>query len=96
MPADLSPSSASSPEREVAPGAEADGPAYAAAVAELEEILAELEGDDPDVDVLTVRVRRAAELIRLCRGRIRGAREEVERVVAELDVPGGQAAEDPF
>lgn len=95
MPADLPPSSASSAEPEPAPDVEADGPAYAAAVAELEEILAELEGDDPDVDVLTVRVRRAAELIRLCRGRIRGARDEVERVVAELDVPGGEGAEEP-
>jgi exodeoxyribonuclease VII small subunit len=62
-----------------------DGVAYADAVAELEEILAELEGDDPDVDVLTVRVRRAAELIRLCRSRINIARDEVERVVASLD-----------
>jgi exodeoxyribonuclease VII small subunit len=62
-----------------------DGVAYADAVAELEEILAELESDDPDVDVLTVRVRRAAELIRLCRSRINVARDEVERVVASLD-----------
>jgi exodeoxyribonuclease VII small subunit len=69
-----------------------DGVAYTDAVAELEEILAELEGDDPDVDVLTVRVRRAAELIRLCRSRINVARDEVERVVASLDdasPPGG-------
>ena len=43
---------------------------YAEAMDELEQILDELEGDDLDVDVLAVRVRRASELIELCRTRI--------------------------
>ena len=55
------------------------------ALAELEGILHELEGDAVDVDHLGERVRRAAELIRLCRGRIDHARMEIEQVVAELD-----------
>ena len=58
---------------------------YAAALAELSEILHELDGDEVDVDVLGGRVRRAAELLRICRGRIASARFEVEQVVAELD-----------
>ena len=58
---------------------------YAEALAELEGILHELEGDAVDVDHLGERVRRAAELIRLCRGRIDHARMEIEQVVAELD-----------
>jgi exodeoxyribonuclease VII small subunit len=58
---------------------------YADALAELEGILHELEGDAVDVDHLGERVRRAAELIRLCRGRIDHARMEIEQVVAELD-----------
>jgi len=62
-----------------------DGVGYAAAVAELEGILAELEGDSVDVDRLGAQVRRAAELIRLCRGRISGARLEIETVVTDLD-----------
>jgi exodeoxyribonuclease VII small subunit len=62
-------------------------PTYAAAVAELETILAELEGDALDVDRLAERVARAAELIRLCRERIAGTRVEVEQIVAELDRP---------
>jgi exodeoxyribonuclease VII small subunit len=64
---------------------------YGEAVAELEEILAELEDDTVDVDVLAQRVRRAAELIRICRARIAGARLEVEQVVAELDAAGTDA-----
>jgi exodeoxyribonuclease VII small subunit len=57
---------------------------YAAALAELESILAEIEDDAVDVDVLAARVRRAAELLRICRDRITAARAEVGQIVAEL------------
>ena len=57
---------------------------YAAALAELEAILAEIEDDAVDVDVLATRVRRAAELLRVCRDRIAAARVEVTQIVAEL------------
>ena len=39
---------------------------YAEAIAELEEILELLDGDDVDVDQLSTHVQRAAELIELC------------------------------
>ena len=58
---------------------------YAEAMRELEQILDELEGDDLDVDVLAVRVRRASELIQLCRGRITRAQADVDRVVTDLE-----------
>jgi exodeoxyribonuclease VII small subunit len=58
---------------------------YAAALAELDDILAELEAEELDVDVLAARVARAAVLVRLCRGRIQAARVEVERIVADLE-----------
>jgi len=58
---------------------------YAAAMTELEAILAELERDAVDVDRLAERVARAALLIRWCRERIGTARLEVERVVAGLE-----------
>ena len=57
---------------------------YAEAVTELESILREIEDVDVDVDVLADRVRRAAELIEWCRGRILAAREAVEDATAEL------------
>ena len=63
------------------------GPApvgYAAALAELESILAELERTDVDVDVLAAQVQRAAQLIGFCRDRIGNARLQIEQVVAEL------------
>jgi exodeoxyribonuclease VII small subunit len=65
---------------------EATGPGigYREALTELEQILRELDADDVDVDVLGAKVRRAAELLHLCRERIVGARFEVEQVVAGL------------
>ena len=57
---------------------------YAAALAELESILAELERADVDVDVLGAQVKRAAELIAFCRDRISNARLHVEQIVADL------------
>ena len=62
-----------------------DEPGYAEAMAELEEILDELEGDALDVDVLAERVRRASELITVCRTRIARAQADVDAIVADLD-----------
>jgi len=59
---------------------------YAEAMTELEGILEELEGDHLDVDVLAERVRRASELIKLCRTRISRAQEDVNRIVTDLEV----------
>jgi len=58
---------------------------YAEALAELEAILMEIEDDAVDVDVLAARVKRAAELLRICRDRITAAKVEVTQIVAELD-----------
>lgn len=75
---------------EIEPGTGSPGEAitYAAALRELEEILLGLERDNVDVDHLAERVRRASELIRLCRERISTAQLQIEQVVTDLD-PGG-------
>ena len=73
---------------------------YAEAISELEDILEELEGDQLDVDVLAERVRRASELVKVCRERIARARADVDAIVAELDefdgaeVDGAEAADE--
>ena len=51
---------------------------------ELSGILAELERDDVDLDVLADRVERAAWLISVCRERIAGTRLRVDELVADL------------
>ena len=58
---------------------------YAEALSELESILDELESDDVDVDVLAEHVKRASELIELCRDRIGKAKLRIEEVVAQID-----------
>jgi exodeoxyribonuclease VII small subunit len=58
---------------------------YAEAMSELEQILDELEGDDLDVDVLAIRVRRASELIAVCRARITRAEDDVAKIVTALE-----------
>ena len=59
---------------------------YADAMRELDGILEELERDDLDVDVLAARVRRAGELITLCRARIARAQSDVGRPELALEV----------
>jgi len=64
---------------------DADALGYADAMAELEGILAELERDDLDVDLLADHVKRASELIALCRTRIARAQSDVDAIVVDLE-----------
>lgn len=58
---------------------------YREAIEELETILRALETDTVDVDDLTARVERSAELIRLCRRKLRHAEASLDRVFDTLD-----------
>ena len=58
---------------------------YHEAIEELETILRALETDAVDVDDLTTRVERSAELIRLCRHKLRHAEASLDRVFDTLD-----------
>ncbi|MFN8049989.1 MAG: exodeoxyribonuclease VII small subunit [Acidimicrobiales bacterium] len=60
-------------------------PGYAAAMAELEGILAQLEDERLDIDDLADHVARAADLVALCRERLDAARMRVTEIVADLD-----------
>jgi exodeoxyribonuclease VII small subunit len=68
------------------------GIGYADAMRELTEILDELERDDLDVDVLAERVKRASELISLCRARIARAQADVDAIVTDLESYDGADA----
>lgn len=62
-----------------------DAPAagYAEALAELDRILADLDRDTVDVDVLANQVARASALIAFCRDRIASARLQVDHVLLD-------------
>ncbi len=59
-------------------------PSYSEAIRELDEILAEIERADVDLDRLAGRVERASELVKLLKARIRDTEVKVTRVVEEL------------
>ena len=63
---------------------------YAAAAAELDAIIAQLDQGIVDVDLLDVRFRRAIEIVEELDRRIRGARERVEELAPRLEAIGGR------
>ena len=69
--------------------AAADGPGFTAAMAELEAILSRIEAEEIDVDALATELRRAAELLEVCRAKIRRAEAEVTQIVQQL-AEGGE------
>lgn len=68
-------------------------PTYAEAMAELEQIVREIESENVDVDQLARRVARAKELITYCKGRLRQTEEEVNKVLEEIET--GAPAHEP-
>ncbi len=61
-------------------------PSFSAAMEELEAILQRIDSDEIDVDRLAEQLRRATELLELCRGKIRKAEVEVSQIVEKLKV----------
>ncbi|MDA8432479.1 MAG: exodeoxyribonuclease VII small subunit [Nitrospiraceae bacterium] len=58
---------------------------YSRALNELEKIIAEIESEETDLDVLSEKVKRAAMLIRLCRQKLRATEEEVKKALSEME-----------
>jgi len=68
--------------------AEADaGIGFGTAIRELEAILAGIEGEEVDLDRLAEELKRAAELLELCRSKIRKAEVEVSQIVQQIESP---------
>ena len=57
---------------------------YREAVERLDEIIAQIENEDADVDELAEQVKEAVELIRLCKAKIDKAETEVKKVVEDF------------
>lgn len=74
----------------VPPSAAVEEPAlgFRQAMAELEGILQRIEGEEIDIDQLAQELRRAAQLLDLCRGKIRKAEVEVTQIVQSLEESG--------
>ncbi len=57
---------------------------YTQAIEELENIVTEIENEDISVDELSAKVKRAAELIRICKAVLYKTEEEVNAVLKEM------------
>ncbi|MCB9014060.1 MAG: exodeoxyribonuclease VII small subunit [Bacteroidales bacterium] len=56
---------------------------YAQAVAEIEDILEQIETGQLDVDELTGKVKRVAFLIKLCKSKLKEADEEIKKILSQ-------------
>ena len=65
----------------------AEPSSFRVAMEELEAILERIEGEEIDVDELVAELRRATQLLELCRGKIRKAEVEVTQIVQSLEPP---------
>ena len=57
---------------------------YKEAMAEIEEIVAKLENNQVDIDVLSEKVKRVSELIAYCKSKLHETEEEVEKILKSI------------
>lgn len=58
---------------------------YNEALQELETILERIQDQDLDVDDLSSNVKRASELLRLCKQKLRATETDVEKILREME-----------
>ncbi len=58
---------------------------YTDAFEELQSIVAEIEQGEISVDELSKKVKRATQLIKICRKKLTTTEEDVNKILAELD-----------
>lgn len=56
---------------------------YEEAVALLEEIVDKMENDELDIDQLSDQLKRAKELVKLCKGKLTKTDEEIKKLLSE-------------
>ena len=56
---------------------------YEAAMAELQAIVTKMENDELDIDQLSEQLKRAQELIKLCKDKLTKTDEEIKKILAE-------------
>lgn len=58
---------------------------YAEAISEIEEIVNKIENQELDVDELTEKVKRASQLIKICKNKLYKTEEEVQHILDEME-----------
>lgn len=65
---------------------ETENLSYENAYRELKSIMDELQNDEVSVDVLTTKVKRAAELLTFCNKKLRETEKEISAVIKDLGI----------
>ena len=60
---------------------------YSEAFEELQRIVTEIEHGEISVDELSQKVKRATELIKICKTKLATTEEDVNKILKELDAP---------
>jgi exodeoxyribonuclease VII small subunit len=58
---------------------------YKKALEEIEQIVQQIESGDADIDELSRQVKRAAELIKQCKTRLRETGNDLEKIISDLE-----------
>ena len=58
---------------------------YTYAFDELKQIVSDIEDGEISVDELSIKVKRAAELIKLCKAKLTSTEEDVNQILKELE-----------
>ena len=58
---------------------------YTDAFEELQQIVADIEDGEISVDELSIKVKRAAELIKVCKTKLTSTEEDVNQILKELE-----------
>ena len=61
---------------------------YTQAITEIEEILEKIESGELDVDGLTEKVKRVADLLEICKKKLKNTEKEIQKVIEGLE--GGE------
>ena len=56
---------------------------YEAAFAELQTIVRQMENDELDIDQMAEQLKRAQELIKLCKDKLTKTDEEIQKILAQ-------------
>jgi exodeoxyribonuclease VII small subunit len=62
-----------------------DTPNYTAAFEELQHIVSEIENGEISVDELSEKVKRATQLIRICKLKLTATEEDVAKILKDLE-----------
>ncbi len=58
---------------------------YNEAIHEIENILNQIENEEPDIDELSENVKKVSGLIKICKEKLFKAEEEVEKILKEIE-----------